>query len=943
MKSARLYRFFPVLALLLGVFALPNTSSAFVLEPINVRTSASGNTLSVSWARNSSGDDPTSYDVEYTANLNLSGSGGVRGTNPATQWVDAGHTGTTPSHTIPNLNYDTTYRVRVLAKDSEGNSGWAEGTNARATTGLPPVSLSANPTTVTEGSSVTVAVTLAVAADDQGGVEVPITLTPGTATATADYGTLTSITVPINETTATGVITTNDDEDLEGDETFTVSIGSPLPTGFVAGTQTSAEITILDDDRPRVSLSVSPERVTEGSSVTVTAELSMALASDVNIPITLTGGTAEPDDYGTLTYIAIEAGATTGTGTFTTTQDEDAEPETVTVALGSPLPTEVNAGSANSVEVTILDDNPSALTLSADTTGIPEGGQSVITATLDRPAPDGGTTVTLFADAQGDMPAMEGDDFEFTTKTFTIAAGEYSGRTTLRALVDEEEDDSEIITIDAVSENPVLEIATLRLTIGGGFRSQAPDQTMLLHQTTLSEVTRAVAGQTTGAISARVGQALNGNGSAGGTTSASLGGHATLASALADYGANAADGNGNRLLRDLLDGSDFLLPLSDNGNGDGGDGGGLRSTSLWASGEYRDLSGEEGNLEFDGSVRGAQIGVDTKLRNDLLAGVALSWSAGELEYETSDGLDQGDYEVDVISLHPYIGGHSGRLDWWATLGYGTGEVEYTPEASETSSNDMSLRTVGAGGSGMLWSRDATRVHLKGEFTSTRMEVEESARLDSFAVDTTLARLALAASRTRSLAGGGSLSPSLSLGARHDGGDGNTGTGAEVRGNLHYDNAQSGTSASISAHGLFGRSDYEEWGVQAVVRVSAGADGQGLSFVMRPGYGNGGTNTSMGDDGQIWSHGLREDATPTIRDASGRLEMRMGYGLSASGGRDGLLTPWGGLNLEGDGKRYRVGLDWEVAGPFTLRLHGERRESANSDADHAVLLRGEARF
>ena len=282
------------------------------------------------------------------------------------------------------------------------------------------------------------------------------------------------------------------------------------------------------------------------------------------------------------------------------------------------------------------------------------------------------------------------------------------------------------------------------------------------------------------------------------------------------------------------------------------------------------------------------------------------------------------------------------MNWWSTLGYGTGEVEITPQTGQSASNDVTMTTLGAGGSGVVWSRaeDGARVHLKGEFTHTRMDVEKSAQVDSLEVDATLARLALAASRTRSLAGGGSLSPSLSLGARHDGGDGNTGTGAEVSGNLRYDNAESGVSTSISAHGLFGRSDYEEWGVQALVRLSAGADGQGLSFVMRPGYGN---NGGAGDSGQIWSHGLRENDTPAIRDASGRLEMRMGYGLSVPGGRTGLLTPWSGLTLHDNGKRYRLGLDLESAGPFTLRLHGERRESANADSDHAVLLKGEARF
>ncbi len=831
MKSARLSRLLPVLALLLGVFALPNAASAqAVFEVINLSVSASGNTLSVSWDRNNDGAAPLGYLVHYTASTTVNPLATV-GTNPATEWANANHSGTTPSHTISGLNYATAYWVRVASRGTNNFGHW----QAVSVTTDSAVTLSVDETTVTEGSSVTVTVTLSAAVDAEGGVVVPIMLTAGTATETADYGTLTSITVPINEATATGTITTNDDDLVEGAETFTVSLGS-LPTGFVSITPNSAEITIADNDAPP----------------------------------------------------------------------------------------------------------PTTLTLSASLEEIPEGGESVITATLDEPAPTGGTIIMLAIDTGS--TATEGTDYTLAPKTLTIAASRQTGTATLTILTDEMDEESETITIEATSTNPVLNTdpaAPLRLTILAAVQAE-PLQSEPLHRVVLPEVARAIADRTTRAVSARVGRAFSGNGrdEGGGTASASasFGGQRTLAGALADYGANPANHR-----RDLLSGSRFALPL----NGDSGNGGGLRSASLWASGDYRDLSGEDGALEFDGNLYGAQIGVDSMVRDDLLAGVALSWSEGELAYNSgSSGGGTGDYEVDVVSLHPYLGGRTGHLDWWATLGYGNGEVEITPNGGQTASNDITMTTVGAGGSSLLWSRaeDRARVHLKGEFTRTRMEMDRSAQVDSLSVNAHLARVALATSRTRSLAGGARMSPSLSLGVRQDGGDGNIGSGAEIGGNLRYDNSASGVSASVSAHGLFGRSDYEEWGIQALVQMSAGADGQGLSFEMRPGYG-GNASTGAGDTGRIWSHGLRGDATPATDDASGRLEMRMGYGLSASGQRNGLLTPWSGLTLHDNGTRYRMGLDWASAGqfPFTLRLSGERREHENANTDHAVLLKGEMRF
>jgi len=58
----------------------------------------------------------------------------------------------------------------------------------------------------------------------------------------------------------------------------------------------------IDDDTPvtpTVSLSTSPNPVTDGSSVTAT--LSSALTRAVSIPGALTADTAESSDYGTLT------------------------------------------------------------------------------------------------------------------------------------------------------------------------------------------------------------------------------------------------------------------------------------------------------------------------------------------------------------------------------------------------------------------------------------------------------------------------------------------------------------------------------------------------------------------------------------------------------------------------------------------------------------------
>ena len=268
------------------------------------------------------------------------------------------------------------------------------GTTPTPPTSTPTVSLSASPNPVDEGSPVTVTARLSSALT--GAVTIPVSVTAGTAES-GDFGALADITIAGGSTSGTGRIATSDDADTD-DETFTVALGS-LPSSVRAGSPSSVRVTIRDDDdggggtspAPTVSLSAAPNPVDEGLPVTVTARLSSALSSAVTIPLTVTAGTAEPGDFGTLASITIRSGATTGTGTIATSQDEDADDETFTVALGS-LPSSVTAGSPRAVEVTVADPDPGnrtpAVSAACDPCRVVPGGEARLTARASDPDGD---------------------------------------------------------------------------------------------------------------------------------------------------------------------------------------------------------------------------------------------------------------------------------------------------------------------------------------------------------------------------------------------------------------------------------------------------------------------------------------------------------------------------------------------------------------------------
>ncbi len=159
--------------------------------------------------------------------------------------------------------------ANALTGRTWNNSGlsWSAGDMVSLSIVQTAVTLSASPNPVREGSSVTVTATLSHALSSQ--AVIPVTLTNNSAEST-DYGTLSSITINSGSTSGSGTISTNHDTD-EDNETFTVALDTAnLPSGVTAGSPSSVQITIRDDEGTQI-LSVEADPPC-GSTVTDTSE-----------------------------------------------------------------------------------------------------------------------------------------------------------------------------------------------------------------------------------------------------------------------------------------------------------------------------------------------------------------------------------------------------------------------------------------------------------------------------------------------------------------------------------------------------------------------------------------------------------------------------------------------------------------------------------------------
>ena len=479
-----------------------------------------------------------------------------------------------------------------------------------------------------------------------------------------------------------------------------------------------------------------------------------------------------------------------------------------------------------------------------------------------------------------------------------------------------------------------------------------------VNEAILPDLSRAMTASTMDAVTGRIGQAL----SPGGATTAPADVLTAFAGILQANEKAIEDGTWS--WKQELDGRTFALALSGAGGERQGSGfatgigtaAGARVT-LWGAGDYRNLSGagKGSAVDWDGHLFGGHLGMDARFGAGGLAGLALSMSEGRFDYTDTSAYAlgekvEGEYESRMRSAHPYLGwAWPAGTHAWVSLGYGRGDITILDGEAGRQTSDSRLRSAAAGGSVRVLSGEGPgvfgpmTVDLKGEAWTARLEVEDNGEdIAGLKVTTHRVRVAAEGSREFALAGGLSFTPSVELGVRFDGGDGETGAGVELGGGVDYAYPAWGLSADVTGRVLLAhQGETEDWSVGGTVRLKP-ASGLGLSLSLAPSYGD--TESGLS---RLWEHGVAEsgagatEAGTTDGSPTARLDTEMGYGLAAFAG---VLTPYGGFGLSEGGKRgYRLGARFLLGPAFEMGLEGERKESRTDPAEHGLTLSGRMRW
>ena len=404
----------------------------------------------------------------------------------------------------------------------------------------------------------------------------------------------------------------------------------------------------------------------------------------------------------------------------------------------------------------------------------------------------------------------------------------------------------------------------------------------------------------------------------------------------------ALAGLGGLDLRQSLGGTSFLMPLGTVGDGAPQETGTSR-TMAWGVGDYRVLDGPvgRGDTDWAGDVLSLHVGADTRVRPDLLTGVALSRSTSAFEFSNRTGpsVVTGDYEADVTGVHPYAAWFAGErsLAVWTTVGYGGGGVSIDESTGDMRSGDTRFLTAAAGGSAIVLSAGAASLRAKSEAWMTRVDVEENSQMDALDADMRRAWLAVEGNRAFSFDSGDELSLALETGLRYDGGDGAKSGALELGGGVRYARPSLGLVAEGRGRIMATRQDgYREWGFSGRIQIDPQTLGEGLALRLVPSWGD-----ASGGVQRLWDHGAMGAVGNGFlgRDRQGSLNAEIEYGLRSFAG-----TPYGSFRLAERGTRtFNTGVRYQADMRGSLYLEASRREDASGPATQALIFRGQWRL
>ena len=774
---------------------------------------------------------------------------------------------------------------------------------------------------------------------------------------------------------ALSVATVDDDAD-EADGSVSVTLASG--TGYTVATgKGSAAVAVRDNDEPVVSIA-GGSGVTEGSSAsfTVSASPMPAAPLDVTLAVGQSGDFAASGETGSRTVtVPVTGSATFEVATVDDGADEPDGSVTASVDAGTGYTVAASPDNAATVAVSDNDAASSGPTLSiADASFKEDQGTVHFTVTLSEPV-DHRVTVHYATRSSSPISARAGQDYFEWKRAWGaelwIPAGSTKGRIAAYIYNDSHDEDPETFEMVLYDASDGVSIAD-GVAVGTITNSDPMPAAWLARfgravaEHALSDIAdRIAAPRIAGVEGVLAGQALGGPTGAGSPAFAAPDRFNSRFDRRFDAGFGNSGPAGSGQVMSLRD---FMLSSSFTATGAVDMTGG--SMAFWGRASEGSFDGREGRVSLSGDTMTALLGADYA-RGPWLLGMALAESEGRSSYADTGtsppdaaafvvpagvpgGLDalsvqagSGEVEGRLTAVIPYLALEaSERVRLWSAMGQGSGTVTVTPALGGRYEAATSWTMMAAGLRGDLLApggHTGPALALTSDALWVRTSSEKTRDLAASESDVSRLRLGLEGSWAAALGGDASLTPKLELGARHDGGDAETGFGVEVGTGLAWVDPKLGLTFDVSArtlltHDAEGR---EDRGVAAQLAFDPDqASARGLSLGLTQDWGG----QAAGGLDALFSDAPLEDRTGSGM-AESRWVAEAAYGLPVFGGRF-TGSPHMGLGLATGARDYTLGWRLEPAAnapAVSFGVQATRRESDGAAPEHTVGFEINARW
>ncbi len=350
------------------------------------------------------------------------------------------------------------------------------------------------------------------------------------------------------------------------------------------------------------------------------------------------------------------------------------------------------------------------------------------------------------------------------------------------------------------------------------------------------------------------------------------------------------------------------------------------------------------DLALDGAVRSAYVGADYRFGSGPLVGLALSRTTSAVGFES--GINgQGTVDARLTGVHPYVQ-WSPRpgLSVWGLLGAGLGSAEVSEDATgERFDASLRMAVTAAGARQQV----VGVLAFKADAFAVRTSAGETGDLTGVAASAQRLRLAPEVVGSWAASAQSTIRSRFELGMRFDGGDAETGIGAEAGAELAY--AHESIGLTVGAHGRMlvahQAKSFEDWGASVSVRLQPSREEGGLSFKLEPTWGNAASRMD-----KLWRDGTF-GGPKAVRPPPSRFEVDASYAVVL---RDfGQIAPFGRWTTEGDAGRhvnvgFRLSLLDAADGPAsgfqaTVDLFGVQASGGTKPASRRFGVQGAVHF